>query len=261
MGSCTSKPGDAPKGQRKRMRLIQDGKILELQENLARTYSFPIELIVSHFTPSVFPLCPKVNSDVTKLCISTWESIENDDSGPTTGITRFYTEFYRRLLIVDTNGKFEASLTRNLVKNEDKIIAKGSILLRIIRFSFSIDDMGEDALLSLYMLGKEHAHRGIRPWQYAVFIETLLLTLSSCLGTRATNEVMKAWVNLFGFILKGMLPSAIGDSIVETELSSNTSCTFYSGDFEKEVQLLASKRGTHSVSRAEEFDRTSQASV
>ena len=50
---------------------------------------------------------------------------------------------------------------------------------------------------------------GIRPWMYSAFVQTLLLTISSRLGHRATHDVMEAWVNVFAFVLKRMLPAAI----------------------------------------------------
>jgi hemoglobin-like flavoprotein len=61
----------------------------------------------------------------------------------------------------------------------------------------------------LYMLGKSHLQKAIRPWQYSVFVQTLLNTIASRLGNDATSEVMEAWVNLFAYVMQGMLPASI----------------------------------------------------
>lgn len=87
----------------------------------------------------------------------------------------------------------------------------------------------------LYMLGKSHAQKMIRPWQYATFITTLLNTIASRLGTDATTDVMEAWVHLFAFVMRSMLPEAIKDQVVETELNINTSSEFSAGKIAQEV--------------------------
>lgn len=240
MGSCGSSLVDVRARYRKK--LLEEGRISELQDEFSRAYSFPVAVQVAHFTPSSFPINPKITPAIVDMCEASWELIVNDTVGITTGLTKFYMEFYRRLSIVDSNGRFEAHLARNIKDNESKFIAKGSILVRIIRFSFSIRADNDASETALYMLGKVHHYRGIRPWQYAIFIETLLQTISHCLGREATNEVMHAWVNLFAFILKGMLPTAIHNLLVETELSVNTSCAYYGGSVLEEIRSLEESR-------------------
>jgi hypothetical protein len=93
----------------------------------------------------------------------------------------------------------------------------------------------EENALTLYMLGKSHAHKAIRPWQYSVFIQTLVNTISSRLGTAASSKVMEGWVNLFAYVLKVMLPPAIKDQVVEAELYINTSSEFAQGKIAEEV--------------------------
>ena len=41
------------------------------------------------------------------------------------------------------------------------------------------------------------------------------------LGLDATHEVMEAWVNMFAFIMKTMLPLAIVGQTIETEIAIN----------------------------------------
>jgi hypothetical protein len=127
---------------------------------------------------------------------------------------------------VDTAGKFEAVLARN-VSGTNQLAAKGAIIVRIVKFVCSITEDGPETQRRLYMLGKMHNHLGIRPWQYSVFVQTLLLTISNRLGTGATNDVMESWVNMFAFVLRSMLPPAIKGQVVETELSVNTSSEFH----------------------------------
>ena len=109
------------------------------------------------------------------------------------GMTVFYIEFYNRLSVLDTNGRFEAILSRHSIE-KNKIAAKGAILIRIINFVLRIENDDKSTQMMLYMLGKSHSQKHIRPWQYSVFVQTLLVTISSRLGTGATNDVMEAWV-------------------------------------------------------------------
>jgi hypothetical protein len=44
---------------------------------------------------------------------------------------------------------------------------------------------------------------------YAIFIETLLITVATRLGSDASADVMEAWVHLFAYVLKYMIPPAI----------------------------------------------------
>jgi hypothetical protein len=96
--------------------------------------------------------------------------------------------------------------------------------------------------MTLYMLGKSHAHKAIRPWQYSVFIQTLVNTISSRLGTAASSKVMEAWVHLFAYVMKLMLPPAIQNQVVEAELYINTSSEFAQGRIADEVQEIEEVR-------------------
>jgi hypothetical protein len=96
-------------------------------------------------------------------------------------------------------------------------------------------------------------------------VQTLLNTISSRLGTHATNTVMEGWVNLFAFVMQSMLPPAINGQVVETELNINTSSEFAGGRTAIEVQEIeevkevakkfGSKHGGSSVGSS--FDLTS----
>ncbi|CAM9258321.1 unnamed protein product, partial [Ectocarpus fasciculatus] len=179
---------------------------------------------VAHYTPSSFPLIPLINKNTSKILKDSWQQlvkknvIENGIS--TSGITVFYNEFYERLRILDTSGRFEAVLTRN-IEGMSMLQAKGAILIRMVKYVISISGDSQETQSQMQALGRLHSSKDIRPWQYSIFVQTLLLTISSRLGTGATTDVMEAWVNMFAFVMKGMLPSAIEHQVVETEINVN----------------------------------------
>jgi hemoglobin-like flavoprotein len=194
----------------------------------------PFAIQVAHFTPSSFPLVPLISRQVNKLCSTSWnilveQEFEGEGGTVVSGITMFYNEFYKRLAVFDNKGMFEAVLSRHS-GSANKIAVKGSILVRIIKYVLAITEDSEETQLALFVLGKSHRQKHIRPWQYSVFIETLLNTLAHQLGIHATADVMYAWVNLFAFVLKLMLPPALEGLTLPTELNVNTSTIFDLGD-------------------------------
>ena len=111
---------------------------------------------------------------------------------------------------------------------QNKIAEKGAIIIRIVNYVLSISNNDEQTQFRLYTLGKAHAKRKIRPYMYSIFVQVMLYTISAQLGTHASHEVMEAWVNMFAFIMKSMLPLAIKGQTVETEIAINTKCEFNS---------------------------------
>lgn len=204
--------------------------IIRMQEELEKEYYIPLEIMVAHFTPSSFPLVPTISKRTVLLLEKSWEKINardaTDEFGTVTpGMIVFYSEFYERLEIFDNSGSFDAILGKGAT-SENKIVAKGAILIRIVQYILQIEGDSKRVQTSLYMLGKSHSRKGIRPWQYSVFVQTLLLTVASRLGSDATGDVMEAWVNMFAFVMKSMLPMAIKGQVIETELNINTSSVF-----------------------------------
>jgi hemoglobin-like flavoprotein len=207
--------------------------------------------MVAHFTPSSFPMIPTVNVQSSQLCTESWSKIVGhvvmtDDGCQISGMTAFYNEFYERLKMFDTSGKFDAVLSRHS-GGQNQIAAKGAIILRIVKFVVRINVDSKQNDMLLYMLGKSHSQKAIHPWQYAIFVQTLLNTISSRLGKDATSDVMEAWVNLFAYVMRGMLPPAIKGQVVETELNINTSSEFEDGKINNEIfqmeQAIALKKG------------------
>ena len=207
--------------------------------------SIPLQVMVAHFTPSSFPLIPTVNEQSSLLCTQSWgmivaQVIKVDDYSQISGMTAFYNEFYERLKMFDSSGKFDAVLSRHS-GGQNQIAAKGAIILRIVKFVVRIKSDAQNDML-LYMLGKSHSQKAIRPWQYSIFVQTMLNTISSRLGRDATSDVMEAWVNLFAYVMKGMLPPAIKGQVVETELNINTSSEFNNGKIAEEIRGFEDER-------------------
>jgi hemoglobin-like flavoprotein len=204
------------------------------QKVFEKKMTVPLALQIAHFTPASFPLVPIISRQVNKLCTTSWnilveQEFEGEGGTVVSGITMFYNEFYKRLAVFDNKGMFEAVLSRHS-GSANKIAVKGSILVRIIKYVLAITEDSEETQLALFVLGKSHRQKHIRPWQYSVFIETLLNTLAHQLGIHATADVMYAWVNLFAFVLKLMLPPALEGLTLPTELNVNTSTIFDLGD-------------------------------
>jgi len=220
--------------------------ILRIQERLGKKYAVPLEVQVAHYTPSIFPLVPIVNAQNNQLCVDAWKLIcakrEVTESGvELTGITLFYNDFYERLQLVDENRKIESVLSAHS-HGTNKIAEKGAIIIRIINYALSIRANDEETQFRLYNLGKAHTKRAIRPYMYSVFVQTLLYTIANQLGLYATHEVMEAWVNVFSFIMKSMLPPAIRGQTLETEICINTKTEFSSDNVKAQVQEIKYER-------------------
>lgn len=238
--------------------------VVQMQDDIQTGISLPLEVQVAHFTPSSFPLVPIISARTSSLCEDSWSKIvaneiEDQYGGKISGMTVFYDEFYHRLEQFDSKGQFEAVLSRHAASGSSKIAAKGAILVRIVRYVLAIRVDTKQTQMMLYMLGKAHSTRNIRPWQYSIFVQTLLLTISSQLGTNATNEVMEAWVNLFAFVMRSMLPAAIRGQVVETEININTSSEFDAGRVAEEVaELEEAKAVNKRMQKASRSNMTSK---
>jgi len=214
--------------------ILYKNDIIKLQSELSKKISIPLEIQVAHYTPSIFPLVPIINKKTIKLCADSWSEIVSRNEDDVSGITMFYTEFYNRLEKVDENKKIESILSSHAV-GINKIVEKGSIIIRIVNYALAIESNNEMIQYKLLMLGKAHSKRMIKPYMYSIFIQTLLYTISDQLGNYATHEVMDAWVNLFAFIMRSMLPPAIDGQTIETEININTKTEFASDTITNQI--------------------------
>mmetsp|Transcript_20151 Transcript_20151/g.20854 ORF Transcript_20151/g.20854 Transcript_20151/m.20854 type:complete len:263 (-) Transcript_20151:440-1228(-) len=183
----------------------------------------PLTRQVAHFTPSSFPLVPEVSKLTVSICRKSWESLlnktyRNSFGIETAAITVFYNEFYRRLYMFDSSGAFDVILTKYSSKGGGNIAAKGAIIIRIMKFALTIENT-QECKERLLKLGRAHYQMQIRPWQYAIFVEMLINTISNQLGILASHDVMSNWVHLFAFMLKYMLPTAINGLVSSSEVN------------------------------------------
>jgi hypothetical protein len=80
--------------------------ISSAQKFLQKREKVPLDVMVSHYTPSSFPLIPIVNANNAAICRESWKTIISTDTpdpygGPTmSGMTAFYNEFYQRYYII-----------------------------------------------------------------------------------------------------------------------------------------------------------------
>jgi hemoglobin-like flavoprotein len=217
--------------------------VQDAQQRLDQVATFPMQVMVAHYTPPNFPMYPIISKEGTEKCVISWKHImdtevTNPDTGvQTSGITVFYREFYDRLDLMDSSGRFDAVLSKHS-SSENAMAAKGAILLRIIKYVANISGDNDRTQLALLMLGKSHQQKGIRPWQYSTFVIVLLQTISSRLEDLASNDTMEAWVNLFAFVMRSMLPVAIKGQVVETEISVNTSSEFNNSKISEEIEVV-----------------------
>lgn len=237
MGTCRSKAI-------KIEGFASDKELIAFQARLDESFLIPMEVQVAHFTPSTFPLCPSINNKTAHICNETWRKITSMDEkdgagGSMSGITVFYNNFYNRIDQVDTSGKMVSVFASN---GHNSVGAKGSILLRIVEFLLTIDGDNAASQTRLYLLGRSHRHKGIRPWMYSLLLETLLLTIAERLGTEASLEVMSSWVNLVAFVFRSMMPQALQGTTIPDEMHINTSSVFEGGKTADEVHEIEEMR-------------------
>eukprot|EP01041_Mallomonas_annulata_P013065 gene13065-27577_t len=199
----------------------ENGKSSSFVSSLFFRHSIPINVSVAHFTPSTFPLMPTISPKATMCCRESWTKILaknfTDENGTVTaGLTLFYNRFYETLDKYDGNKDFESILTQNC-KGSNKIAAKANVLIKIITYVLKIEEASPKMEAMLHQLGKRHDRMQIRPWQYATYIQTVLLTIAERLESDATYSVMESWVNLFAYVFKFMLPSAIRNAVHKSE--------------------------------------------
>lgn len=228
------------------------------QHQLSTGAPISLAIKVAHFTPSTFPLAPDISTMAADRITESWKLLTEKDisdgcGNKTSGTTVFCNEFYERLSTVDASGHLEARLTQN-IEGTNKMQARVSILVRIIKFV--IDIGGKDSphvQKTLENLGKLHSLKGIKPWQYSVFLQVLLQTIAARLSEAATSAVMEAWVNILAFVLKGMLPAAITNqqfSVKEFSVDANSiklNHTLIAAEQEKHISDLRRTMGSRNT--------------
>jgi hypothetical protein len=84
--------------------------VLKAQRAIQNKIDISLQVKVAHYTPSSFPVLPRINAENAKLCAESWKKIVSTDVAdpyggpPKSGIIAFYTEFYDRYQLI--HGKY-----------------------------------------------------------------------------------------------------------------------------------------------------------
>jgi hemoglobin-like flavoprotein len=158
------------------------------------------DIVIAHYTPSIFPLVPIVNDKTYTICNDTWKYIFNKKSENSSGISTFYNDFYKRLASTDDGNKIIIFIENNC-KGKNKIAEKGNIIIQVIKFVLDKKSHNEYQFKKLW---KIHKKLNIDLQFYPIFAETLIYTISDNLDYKATQAVMAEWINLFCYIMQSV---------------------------------------------------------
>jgi hypothetical protein len=79
-----------------------DYPIVRAQRDMQKSFKISLQRMVAHYTPSFFPMNPKITKNGLKLCRDSWEKLISKDvpdpygGRAMSGLAAFYTEFYER---------------------------------------------------------------------------------------------------------------------------------------------------------------------
>lgn len=79
-------------------------RVLMAQREMQKSMSISVQVMTAHYTPSSFPVHPRINKAANEHCVQSWKRIIETDvqdpyGGPgKSGITAFYSEFYERYI-------------------------------------------------------------------------------------------------------------------------------------------------------------------
>lgn len=194
----------------------------EYQNNIQKMCNIPLKDVTSQYMPSSFPTDPVITRESNELCCKMWNKIINDEiitdyGDKISGKTTFYNEFYLILDVMDYNGNIDDVLLKNSL-DEDKKTTKLDILMRIVKNILNVKDSSPETQKRLYLLGKTHSEKHIKPYLYSTVARTLIQSVYVCSGDDATDEAMDAWINQIAFVMKYMLVPVIETQIEETDL-------------------------------------------
>jgi hemoglobin-like flavoprotein len=170
-----------------------------------QTPKVPIDVLVEHFQPYEFPICPVINSDTQAIVKQSWANIINKQydsndtpSGKMSGASYFYNYFFTQLF----------SRLEDFSRIFPDIKSRADIFSKVMAFCISIR-IEEIKLIEkrLEHLGHMHSRIIHHPHLFGIYATNIHSTVKHCLGDGATNEIMSAWLHLLSFILRGMLPS------------------------------------------------------
>ena len=121
-------------------------------------------------------------------------------------LTWFYDIFYKRLF--DVNPSVKKYFKSN-------IQSQGRVLMGVISTTLSQLKDPEAFNTLLVNLAHVHSKRAIRGMQYGIMGDVLFWTLKYCLGTQYNSIMHFAWVKIFSYMLRIIVPVAVADEIAE----------------------------------------------
>lgn len=161
---------------------------------------------LQHYFLSTLPIEPVLRENTKTIVETSWKVILNtvfeSDTEKIKGPTLLFNKVYS-LLFLSTDS-FEEFFPN--------INAQSNVLWKVIKFITSIDIQKESkSIKRIQALGTHHCThiKNIRPAQYAVYANAILVGVNHVLKLEENSEVMREWFHTFSFIFKHMLPYAI----------------------------------------------------
>lgn len=162
----------------------------------------PINLVVEHYQPYEFPMRPIVNERSQQIIQQSWQEIINNtydcdqtQSGTMSGASYFFNTFFDQLFV-----RFKDFKTLF-----PSIQQRATIISKVMALLVKGDDL-ESFKKRIRAVAVLHVKIVGDPWLFGIFSTNILNTVRLCLGEKATDEVMTAWLHLLSFVLRTMLP-------------------------------------------------------
>ena len=139
-------------------------------------------------------------------------------------LTWFYDCFYNRLFDVNPSA-------RPLFKTN--IQSQGRVLMGII--STALNQLRDPDSFTAMLINLAHVHsqRGVRGMQYGIIGDVLFWTLKHCLGEAYDEKTSHAWIKIFSYMLKIIVPVAVADEILEIKAFKKASFSLKSNSSDK----------------------------
>ena len=108
--------------------------------------------------------------------------------------------FYQRLFVLDPSLRAQF---------RGDIDAQGRKLMQALQFAVASLDQPDTLVPALEAMGQRHVRYGVADAHYDTVGEALLATLSECLGSAFTREVMDAWGAFYAVVAGAMQRGAL----------------------------------------------------
>jgi len=177
---------------------------------------------ITHFTPAQFPIPAHIDTTIIGKCRRSWLKINYGVNGER---ENFCICFYDKLLRKSPRfaDVFPLGGGGDLFKHD--------LLGKAISMLTSLDmDTCKQRLTSL---GKFHNKLKIRPWMYSDYFVTVVETLNTVLGEKATYNLMEQWYQALSFVSFFMLRGALSGNVIEGEVGVGS----FTGEFEGDSRV------------------------